>query len=61
MSKQKLNTTIRAAKPEEADELSALARRSKARWGYDKAWLEAWRKDLTVTAELIENSIAYDG
>lgn len=40
---------IRRAKPEEADELSALAMRSKAYWGYDTSFMEACREALTVT------------
>lgn len=54
-----MNTTIRPAKPQEANELTALAFMSKAHWGYPPEWLEAWREDLTVTPEMIENSIAF--
>lgn len=41
--------TIRPARGDEADELSALARRAKAHWGYDEAFLAAYRDALTVT------------
>lgn len=42
--------------PEEVEVLSALAIRSKAYWGYDKAFMEACRPELTLTpAYLREN------
>lgn len=39
---------IRPARPGEAAALSALALRSKAHWGYDAAFLEACRDELTL-------------
>ncbi|HET9167808.1 MAG TPA: GNAT family N-acetyltransferase [Actinospica sp.] len=39
---------IRAARPDEAAQLSELAQRSKAHWGYDAAFLEACREELTL-------------
>lgn len=45
--------TIRNAKPEEAKELSDLAMRSKAYWGYSKQLMEACRDELTITSEKI--------
>ena len=39
---------IRAAVPGEAAVLSALALRSKAHWGYDAAFLDACRDELTL-------------
>jgi GNAT superfamily N-acetyltransferase len=44
---------IRAARPDEAAQLSALALRSKAHWGYDAAFLEASRAELTLSPEQI--------
>lgn len=44
---------IRAARPDEAAQLSALALRSKAHWGYDAAFLEASREELTLDPERI--------
>jgi GNAT superfamily N-acetyltransferase len=44
-------TILRAARPEEAARISDLALRSKAHWGYDAAFLEACRAELTWTAE----------
>jgi GNAT superfamily N-acetyltransferase len=39
---------VRPARPEEAAELSELAVRSKAVWGYDDAFLERCRDELTL-------------
>lgn len=41
---------VRAARPDEAESLSELASRSKAYWGYDEAFMEACRDELTVSA-----------
>ncbi|MFI0240089.1 GNAT family N-acetyltransferase [Streptomyces sp. NPDC016845] len=45
---------IRAARPEEAAELSALALRSKAHWGYDEAFMAACVDELTLRPEEVE-------
>jgi GNAT superfamily N-acetyltransferase len=42
--------TVRPAHPGEAAELTALALRSKGFWGYDAAFLESCREELTFTA-----------
>jgi GNAT superfamily N-acetyltransferase len=42
---------IRPAEPEEAGVLSALALRSKGHWGYDRAFLDACRTELTFRPE----------
>ncbi|MFI7384733.1 GNAT family N-acetyltransferase [Streptomyces sp. NPDC049813] len=42
---------IRAARPGEAEQLSALALRSKAHWGYDAEFMAACVAELTVRAE----------
>ncbi|MFI6904425.1 GNAT family N-acetyltransferase [Nonomuraea sp. NPDC050394] len=39
---------LRAARPDEAGPLSALAMRSKASWGYDEAFLDACREELRL-------------
>jgi GNAT superfamily N-acetyltransferase len=44
---------IRAARPQDADELSELAIRSKAHWGYDAAFIEASREELTIPADQV--------
>lgn len=41
---------LRAARPEEAAQLSALALRSKAHWGYDEAFMAACREELALPA-----------
>jgi N-acetylglutamate synthase-like GNAT family acetyltransferase len=42
---------VRAARPDEADVLTALALRSKASWGYSDAFMDACRAELTLTPE----------
>lgn len=42
-------TTIRPARVAEAASLTALALRAKAHWGYDGAFLAAYRNELTIT------------
>ena len=55
----RLPATIRRARPEEASALSALAWRSKAHWGYDAAFLEACRADLTLSVHDVATSLVY--
>jgi len=50
---------IRAARPDEAAELSALALRSKAHWGYDQSFLEACREELTIPPEKVTAKRTY--
>ncbi|MGH8981823.1 MAG: GNAT family N-acetyltransferase [Acidimicrobiales bacterium] len=45
---------LRPATPDEATELSELALRSKAVWGYDDAFLEACRAELTLDAARLD-------
>ncbi|MEU6235665.1 GNAT family N-acetyltransferase [Kitasatospora sp. NPDC047058] len=45
---------IRPARPDEAELLSALALRSKGYWGYDEAFLEACREELTLDPAAFE-------
>lgn len=44
---------LRPAEPREAAQLSDLALRSKGVWGYDAAFLEACRAELTLTPDQI--------
>jgi GNAT superfamily N-acetyltransferase len=44
---------IRRARPEEAEQLSGLARRSKAHWGYDAEFLRRVAAELTITPRAI--------
>ncbi|HEY3723150.1 MAG TPA: GNAT family N-acetyltransferase [Acidimicrobiia bacterium] len=46
-----VGVALRPAKVDEAPALSELALRSKAHWGYDEAFLEACRDELTVRPE----------
>ena len=45
---------VRAARFDEADELTTVAMRSKAHWGYSPQFMEACRDELRVTPERIE-------
>jgi GNAT superfamily N-acetyltransferase len=47
---------IRPARPEEAPQLTEVALCSKASWGYNDAFLEAVRDELTFTAEDLDLS-----
>ena len=51
--------TMRRARPQEASALSALALRSKAHWGYDAAFLESCRADLTLSVHDVATSLVY--
>lgn len=42
---------VRSATEDECEALSRLAIRSKSHWGYDDAFLEACRAELTVVPE----------
>jgi len=44
---------IRAARESEAEELSALCRRSKAHWGYDADFMRLSEAALTITPDFI--------
>lgn len=48
-------THIRPARPGEETALSELARRSKAFWGYPKAWLELWESSLRIDAQKLQS------
>ena len=54
-----LQAEIRRALPREAANLSALALRSKALWGYNAAFMEACRAPLTVDPAAIEKCPFY--
>ena len=43
--------TIREARTEECEALTALALSAKASWGYDAAFMAACRAELTITAQ----------
>jgi GNAT superfamily N-acetyltransferase len=46
-------TRMRRARPEEAEMLTDLARRSKASWGYDADFMERAAGELTITSAAI--------
>ena len=45
--------TLRAATPADAPALTDLALRAKASWGYDTAFMEACREELTITPNML--------
>jgi predicted N-acetyltransferase YhbS len=45
---------IRAAQPQDAGRLSAIAFAAKAHWGYEPMVLEGWRTELTVSASDVQ-------
>ena len=53
------DVTIRPAVAADADALTALAMRSKASWGYDTDMLDAFRDELTVTADYLAHQPAF--
>lgn len=50
------SATIRAARPDERDLLSALLVRSKASWGYDAAFMDAVRDDLRLAPDYLDHT-----
>ena len=44
---------IRSATPDDAAQLTSLARRAKAHWGYPGPWLAAWAPQLTIAPEYV--------
>jgi GNAT superfamily N-acetyltransferase len=52
-------SVIRRARPEEAGVLSDLALRAKGYWGYDAAFLEACRAELTIAPKSIAERESY--
>jgi len=57
--KHSMPFVMRAAHPHEHAELSAVAFASKSAWGYAIAQMDAWRHELTVDAESIEDRPTY--
>ncbi len=50
---------IRCALPNESEQLSSLALRSKKNWGYDDAFMEQCCQELTLSVDYIINSQVY--
>lgn len=51
-----LSVVVRQPEPEELPRLSELCLRSKAVWGYDRAFLEACRSELTFQPEDLQTT-----
>lgn len=51
--------SIRRARVDEADRLTAIAHASKRHWHYPESWLEAWRDDLTFMPRFIADHPVY--
>jgi GNAT superfamily N-acetyltransferase len=51
--------TIRKARPGEAAQLTALALRSKAHWGYDEIFLDSVRQILTFSEADLANELVF--
>ncbi|HUH35478.1 MAG TPA: GNAT family N-acetyltransferase [Moheibacter sp.] len=43
------------ATPNDAEDLSNLAKRSKRHWGYSKEAMELWNQSLTITEDFLKN------
>src|SRR5689334_1223256 len=52
-------TGIRPARVEEAAALTDVALRSKAHWGYDAAFMDACRADLTISGDDIRQGLVF--
>lgn len=48
-----MDATILKAKAADSERLTEIAWQSKSHWNYPKAWMELWRKGLTITPEMI--------
>ena len=51
--------SMRRARPTDGADLTDLAVRAKAHWGYDAPFLEAARRELTIDADTIRSSRMY--
>lgn len=45
--------TLRTARPDEADRLTAIAHAAKRHWGYPEAWIQRWRAQLTISPDYL--------
>lgn len=50
---------FRSARLDEGPDLTSLALRAKSHWGYDHAFLESARDDLTITEDVLRSSRVY--
>jgi predicted N-acetyltransferase YhbS len=49
-----MNIYIQKAHNSEAEEITQLARRAKASWGYSAAWLREWEPQLKLSSDYID-------
>jgi len=49
--RSQLDLSIRRAVSSDAAALTRIAHAAKRRWGYPERWIEAWRKELTITED----------
>ena len=54
-----MNINIRKARNYEAQELTQLARRAKASWGYSEAWLRKWEPQLKLSSDYIDRYFVF--
>lgn len=52
-------TTIRRAREDEADALTAIAHAAKRHWGYPEAWITRWKDALTVTPAYLREGAVF--
>lgn len=48
---------IRLSQPNDARQMTVLAKRSKAYWGYKRALIKLWQEQLTVTEEFLQKAV----
>ncbi len=53
-----MEAQIRRARPDEAETLTALMRRSKAFWGYSEEFMRLVHDQMKITVQQIENALA---
>ena len=54
-----MTVDIRAACPDDAEELTRVARAAKAHWGYPPQLLELWADDLTVSPRFVQDNAVF--
>ena len=54
-----MNINIHKARNSEAEELTQLARRAKASWGYPEPWLREWEPQLKLSSDYIDGYSEY--
>src|SRR5687767_8245747 len=53
------SSTIRRARPEEANTLTQIALDAKRYWGYPEHWINHWEADLTISSDFIRDNEVY--